>query len=181
MRALLDALLTHVRVRDDRTRITSVDLDALVRSVLETRSAEIRAAGARVEIGDLGRVEGDPGQLCTLVENILDNALKYRRSDANINIRIAGRDEGESRVIEISDNGIGFDPRHAERIFGLCERLHAPNVYEGSGVGLATCRKIAERHGGSLRAHGKPGEGACFTLILPCRQANLSSDSVGGG
>lgn len=180
LRALLDALHKHARVRDTHTRIERVDLDAVIAGILEARSADIRTAGAEVETGGLGDVEADAGQMRTLLENIIDNALKYRRLDANVNIRIAGRDDAggdDGRVvIEVTDNGIGFDPRHAERIFGLFERLHSRDAYEGAGVGLATCRKIAERHGGSLSARGEPGAGACFTLILPRRQASLSPE-----
>lgn len=185
LRALLDALLVHARVRDSHTRIERVDLDAVLAGILEGRSEVLREAGAAVETGELGPVEADAGQMRTLLENIIDNALKYRRLDANVNIRIAARDDadGESGriVVEISDTGIGFDPRHAERIFGLFERLHSRDAYEGAGVGLATCRKIAERHGGSLSARGEPGGGACFTLILPRRQANLSSEPAASG
>lgn len=180
MRDLLDALLVHVRVRDDRTAITSVDLGAVLAGILEDRASGIQAAKAKIESDPLGMVEADAVQMRTLLENLIDNALKYRRLDASVNILIstqAGGDEAGERVtIEISDNGIGFDPRHAERIFGLFERLHARDAYPGAGVGLATCRKIAERHGGSLSARGEPGSGACFTLILPRRQANLLSD-----
>jgi len=180
LRALLDALLVHARVRDTHTRIEPVDLDAVLEGILEARGKAIREAGAEIETGRLGAVEADAGQMRTLLENIIDNSLKYRRLDANVNIRIAARDDadGESGriVVEISDNGIGFDPRHADRIFGLFERLHSRDAYEGGGVGLATCRKIAERHGGSLSARGEPGGGACFTLILPRRQASLSSE-----
>jgi signal transduction histidine kinase len=185
LRALLDALHKHARVRDTYTRIERVDLDAVIAGILEARSGDIRTAGAEVETGGLGDVEADAGQMRTLLENIIDNALKYRRLDANVNIRIAGRDDADGDggrvVIEITDNGIGFDPRHAERIFGLFERLHSRDAYEGAGVGLATCRKIAERHGGSLSARGEPGAGACFTLILPRRQASLSSEPAATG
>lgn len=180
MRDLLDALLVHVRVRDDRTVIAPVDLDAVLADILEARAADIRSSGASIEAGVLGRVEADAVQMRTLLENLIDNALKFRRLDASVNILISGQadgDEAGGRVtIEISDNGIGFDPRHVERIFGLFERLHSRDAYPGAGVGLATCRKIAERHGGSLSARGEPGSGACFTLILPRRQANLLSD-----
>lgn len=185
LRRLLDALLVHARVRDDRTRVEAVDLDAVVAAILADRAADIDAAGAAIDVSGLGAVEGDTGQIRTLLENVIDNSLKYRRLGANVIIQVAGRDDADGDegriVIEVTDNGIGFDPRHAERIFGLFERLHSRDVYEGAGVGLATSRKIAERHGGSLTARGEPGSGACFTLILPRRQASLSSDPAGNG
>jgi signal transduction histidine kinase len=180
MRDLLDALLVHVRVRDDRTAITSVDLDAVLAGILEDRASGIQAVKAKIESDPLGMVEADAVQMRTLLENLIDNALKYRTLEASVNILIRTRTDGDKAgghvTIEIIDNGIGFDPRHAERIFGLFERLHARDAYPGAGVGLATCRKIAEHHGGVLSARGEPGAGACFTLILPRRQANLSPD-----
>ncbi len=174
LRDLLDKLKTHARVRDDHTKTAPVALDDVVTSIIEARVA----APHTVALDTLPVVEADADQMRVLFENLIDNALKYRRPDANVDIRISARSEadttGELAVIEVSDNGIGFDNRHADRIFGLLERLHARDAYPGSGVGLATCRKIAERHGGGITARGEEGKGACFTLILPRHRANLA-------
>ena len=179
MRALLDALLVHVRVNDRNTRYETVDIDRLVEDVLVDLRDMTRKAGARIDVEELGMVEADAAQMRVLFANLVGNALKYRRPGANVAVRISGRleqgSEGERIVIDVSDNGIGFDPRHAERIFGLFERLHSRSEYEGTGIGLATCRKIAERHGGRISARGEPGAGACFTLILPRQRANLAN------
>ena len=182
MRTLLDTLLAHVRVNDRNTRHETVDLDAVVRSVLTHFGDELDAIGADISVDGLLPVEADPGQMTMIFTNIVGNALKYRRPDAKLAIGISAREErgpgGEVLVIDISDNGIGFDPRHADRIFGLFERLHSRSDYPGSGVGLATCRKIAHRHGGSLQARAENGKGACFTLILPRQQVNLASNDT---
>lgn len=174
LRALLDKLKAHARVRDQYTEIQPVALDELVASIVEERVQ----APHSVTLDTLPIVAADPDQMRTLFENLIDNALKYRQADANVDIRISARSEADTTgglaVIEVSDNGIGFDNRHAERIFGLLDRLHARDVYSGSGVGLATCRKIAERHGGGITARGEEGKGACFTLILPRHRAILS-------
>jgi signal transduction histidine kinase len=177
MRSLLDALLVHVRVSDRNTCREMVDLDGVVAHVLADLEDAMRDSGADIETDRLGTVEADERQMRIVFANLVGNALKYRRPGANVAMRISGRteqgSEGERVVVEVSDNGIGFDPRHAERIFGLFERLHSRSEYEGAGIGLATCRKIVERHGGRISARGNAGQGACFTLILPRQQANL--------
>ena len=182
MRTLLDALLAHVRVNDRNTHYETVDLDAIVAVVLAQCREQLDAAEAAVTVDGLLPVEADPGQMTMIFTNIIGNALKYRRPDAKLVIGISAREErgpgGDVLVVDISDNGIGFDPRHADRIFGLFERLHSRAEYPGSGIGLATCRKIAQRHGGSLEARAENGKGACFTLILPRRQVNLASNDT---
>ncbi len=174
LRDLLDKLKAHARVRDEHTRTGPVSLDDVVQAVVRARVEPPHT----VSLEALPMVEADPDQMRLLFENLIDNALKYRRPDANVDIRISARSEADTTgglaVIEVSDNGIGFDNRHAERIFGLLDRLHARDAFPGSGVGLATCRKIAERHGGGITARGEEGKGACFTLILPRHRANLT-------
>jgi signal transduction histidine kinase len=175
LRDLLDALSEYVRIEDARTHHQSVALDALVAEVIDGLDEADRRA---IHVEGLPEIEVDPGQMTILFTHLLDNALKYRRPDANVDIQISARIEtgpgGEHAVIDVADNGIGFDNRHSERIFGLLDRLHARDAYPGAGVGLATCRKIVMRHGGSIHARGEAGQGACFTLILPLRQAYLS-------
>ena len=174
LRDLLDKLKAHARIRDENTNLVPVPLNDLVSAIVEARVEPPHSYALDV----LPIVEADPDQMRVLFENLIDNALKYRRPDANVDIRISARSEADTTgglaVIEVSDNGIGFDNRHAERIFGLLDRLHARDAYPGSGVGLATCRKIAERHGGGITARGEEGKGACFTLILPRHRANLT-------
>lgn len=175
LRDLLDALSEYVRIEDARTQHQSVALDALVAEIVAGLDAADQGA---ICARDLPEIEADPGQMTILFTHLLDNALKYRRPDANVDIQISARIEtgpgGEHAVIDVADNGIGFDNCHSERIFGLMDRLHARDAYPGAGVGLATCRKIVTRHGGSIHARGEAGQGACFTLILPLRQAYLS-------
>jgi signal transduction histidine kinase len=182
LRDLLDALKIHVRIDSRNTAYEPLDLDELVADILSARTGPVPGA---IEVSGLAPIEADRAQLRILFENLIDNALKYRRPDANVHIRISGRTEtgsgGGRIVIEITDNGIGFENRHSERIFGLLERLHARDAYPGAGVGLATCRKIARQHGGSISARGESGQGACFTLILPLQQANLSYMPLAAG
>jgi signal transduction histidine kinase len=177
MQALINDLLTFSRVTTGARPFQNVDLGATVRDVLADLEVRITDTGGRVDVADLPRVEADPMQMRQLMQNLIGNALKYRRDGVAPEVRVAARQVpragAEAAVCEITiaDNGIGFEPEHAERIFGMFQRLHGRGEYEGTGVGLAVCRKIVERHGGKIRAEGKPGEGATFVVELPLAQA----------
>jgi signal transduction histidine kinase len=135
--------------------------------------------GATIEVGALPIILCDGMQMRQVIQNLLANALKYHHPDRPCVISIsaqtlpAANNPGPFGLpvmeLQIEDNGIGFEPRHNERIFGPFERLHSSDAYEGSGLGLAICRKIVERHGGTITASGRPGEGATFVVTLPLR------------
>ena len=112
-------------------------------------------------------------QMRQLFQNLIGNALKFHRTALAPLVTIKAKMQPNEQVCYISviDNGIGFALEHAERIFGMFQRLHGRNVYEGTGVGLAICRKIVDRHGGTIRAFGQQGQGAVFTVVLPIQQA----------
>ncbi|MDM7985607.1 MAG: ATP-binding protein [Maricaulis sp.] len=177
MRRLIDDLLSYSRVNSKTTSYLPVELAGVVADVLSDLEPRIVAEDAKIRVGELPAIEADPGQMHQLFLNLLANALKFRRPGVTPNITIEGNVEvGEAGAvarISITDNGIGFEPRHAERIFGMFERLHGREEFDGTGVGLATCRKIAERHSGELTAWGEPEAGAVFTLILPIRQGTV--------
>jgi PAS domain S-box-containing protein len=161
-------LLTFSRVSSKVETFVPVDLDSILAVVardlfprFEETAGELRAEG-------LGTIAGDPEQFRQLFQHLVENALKFRRPEVPPRIDIVREtDAGPWCRIVVSDNGLGFESRHAERIFGVFQQLHGRGLYTGSGVGLAICRKIAERHGGTLTAQGNPGAGAVFTLILP--------------
>lgn len=174
MRQLIDDLLSYSRVNSKTTSFLPVDLAAVVADVISDLEPRIASEGAKVRVGEMPAIEADPGQMHQLFLNLIANALKFRRAGTQPSISVEGSVEvGEAGAvarIAVADNGIGFEPRHAERIFGMFERLHGREEFDGTGVGLATCRKIAERHSGELTAWGEPDAGAVFTLILPIRQ-----------
>ncbi|WP_300555200.1 ATP-binding protein [Maricaulis sp.] len=174
MRQLIDDLLSYSRVNSKTTSFLPVELSAVVADVVSDLEPRIASEGAKIRVGELPAIEADPGQMHQLFINLIANALKFRRSGIQPSISIEGSvevgDAGAVARIAVADNGIGFEPRHAERIFGMFERLHGREEYDGTGVGLATCRKIAERHSGELTAWGEPDAGAVFTLTLPIRQ-----------
>lgn len=178
MRRLIDDLLSYSRVNSKTTSFLPVELSAVVADVLSDLEPRIVAEDAKIRVGDLPAIEADPGQMHQLFLNLIANSLKFRRPGVTPSISIEGNIEvGENGAmvrIAVTDNGVGFEPRHAERIFGMFERLHGRDEFDGTGVGLATCRKIAERHAGELTAWGEPDAGAVFTLLLPVRQGSLS-------
>lgn len=169
MRRLIDALLTFARVNDSNTSIADVDLEGLWKSVLVDNSARIKALKARIDVTGLPVVQADETQMRIVFANLLSNALKYQPDGQvpEISVEYFEPDGVDLAGIRVRDNGIGFDAKYAERIFQMFERLHSRSEFDGSGIGLATCAKIAERHGGSLTAHSNPGQGAEFSLILP--------------
>ncbi len=176
MQALIDDLLTFSRVGSEARPFVPVDLGSIARDVLGDLEVQIERAGARIEIGELPTVEADPVQMRQLLQNLIGNSLKYRRPEVTPEVKIysaaadgAGGDARLCRVV-VEDNGIGFDEKYLERVFTVFQRLHGRTQYEGTGVGLAVCRKIAERHGGGITARSAPGRGAAFIVTLPVEQ-----------
>ena len=173
MQALVDDLLAYARVSRQVQPFAPIDLADVTTVVLEDLAESIRETGARVSVGALPIVLGDESQLRQLVQNLLANAIKYRRPDVAPVISVSATMEDVTTagaglvVLTVRDDGIGFEPRYADRIFAPFERLHGRGQYDGTGIGLAICRRIAERHGGSIRATAAPGQGAAFTVRLP--------------
>ncbi len=171
MRTLIADLLLYAHVTTRAQPFEPVDLGRLVRDVMTDMETSIAEAGATVNVGELPVVEADPLQMRQLLQNLLGNALKYRSGARPSVVRIdATVADGDTYVLTVADNGIGFGSQYAERIFGMFERLHGRAEYEGSGIGLAICRSIAEHHGGTISAAGTPDTGATFTIVLPVRQ-----------
>ncbi len=169
MQTLIVDLLAFSQVGRGELKMVTVDLGEVVRSVISDLEIRIQETDATVDLLDLPRVKADPMQMRQLFQNLIGNGLKYRRKGVPPLVRISATrssDDGTCRI-EVADNGIGFDQDYAERIFGIFQRLHGRSAYQGTGVGLAICRKICERHGGSIVARGRPGGGATFTVVLP--------------
>jgi signal transduction histidine kinase/uncharacterized protein (UPF0297 family) len=174
MRSLIDALLTFSRVATKAQPFEPVNLEATVREVVSDLEEQTERSGGRVEVGALPTLEADPPQMRQLMQNLIGNGLKFSRPGHPPVLRIEGHllDGSADGCCEItvSDNGIGFEEVYLDRIFELFQRLHGRQEYEGTGMGLAICRKIVERHGGTISARSAPGEGATFLVRLPLRQ-----------
>lgn len=171
MSDLLQALLAYSRIATRPNPFKPTGLGEVVADALSDLEVSLEESGASVEVGDLPVVEGDAPQLRQLFQNLIGNSIKYRLESEKLLIRIYGRVDGGTCDIFVQDNGIGFDERHLDRIFKPFQRLHGRSAaYQGTGMGLAICRKVVERHGGSITARSKPGEGSVFIITLPVKQ-----------
>ena len=167
MRDMVTGLLQLSRVTTQGRSFVSVDLSQVTADVLTDMEEKIRRTGAKVDYGTLPVVEGDPVQLRQLMQNLIDNALKYHQPETPPYLRIHAKLLPERAQIFVEDKGIGFKQEDAERIFQPFQRLVGRNEYEGSGIGLAICRRIVERHEGKITALSQPGHGTTFIITLP--------------
>ena len=167
MRTLLTDLLTYSRVVHQPDSVAArADLNAVLAQAQQDLADAITRSGARITSEQLPVVRGDVGQLAVVLQNLLGNALKYQASGSRPEVSVSVRQAGGRWIVSVKDNGIGFPPEHAERIFGLFKRLHGDR-YPGTGLGLAICRRIVERDGGRLWAESAgEGSGATFFIEL---------------
>ncbi|SDR16059.1 PAS domain S-box protein [Natronobacterium texcoconense] len=165
MRSMIDGLLTYSRVETQGQPLEPVDLAAVledVRSDLELRIAE---TDAEITVESLPRVEGDASQLRQVFQNLLENALEY--SDGTPRVHVSAERHDDEWIISVRDEGIGIDPDERDRIFEVFHRLHGRDEHDGTGIGLALCERIVERHGGEIEVDSEPGEGSTFSVTLP--------------
>jgi PAS domain S-box-containing protein len=167
MEALIQDLLTFSRnVHTEELAIGAADLSASFADALSVLKGRIEETKAVIQAPILPWVRGDMSQMAHVFQNILSNALKYRQKGVPPEIWVSAKQEGDRWIIAVRDNGIGFEQKYAERIFGLFKRLHK-DEYPGTGLGLAICKRIVERYGGRMWAESQPGEGATFFFSLP--------------
>ena len=147
--------------------VQSVNLGHIVREVLSDLEERIQQTEGRVEVDGLPTIDADPMQMRQLFMNLVSNGLKFHRPGVPPVVKVSGRQQGEADCqIVVEDNGIGFEEKYTDRIFDVFQRLHG-RQYEGTGMGLAICRKIVQQHGGSIAANSIPGQGSTFTITLP--------------
>ncbi|HUM69031.1 MAG TPA: ATP-binding protein, partial [Chloroflexota bacterium] len=169
---LITDYLTFSRISAMSQVCVPTDLTAVIQSVMDDFESLILEAGATIYIADLPVIEAEWSQMHLLFRHLMSNALKFRQPDTPLHIRISGKLQPEMEIcqITVADNGIGFEQQHAERIFRVFQRLHGRDAYEGTGMGLAICRKVVERHHGRIGANSTPGHGAAFIITLPLHQ-----------
>ena len=167
MQTLIDDLLALAKISSQKQPFVPVDMVQVVQAAISDLSEPIREKHAQVHIGELCSLHGDPGQLQLLMQNLLENAFKFHKPGQPPEVTISCCQSEGMCQIRVEDNGIGFPPEQAERIFKPFERLHGKTAFPGSGVGLGICKRIVERHNGTITAVGRPGEGAVFTVCLP--------------
>ncbi|QYX31991.1 PAS domain-containing sensor histidine kinase [Sphaerospermopsis torques-reginae] len=177
METLIEGLLTLSRVTTRAQPYVAVNLTQIAQEVLSDLEVSIQQTRGQIEIGELPIIQGDPLQMRQLLQNLIGNALKFHRPNQPPVIKIYGQffnnDIDDLSVgntyyqIIVEDNGIGFAEKYLDRIFNVFQRLHSRSEYEGTGIGLAICRKITERHHGTITAKSQPGQGAKFIITLP--------------
>lgn len=182
MSAILSDLLDFTRLGASHRRFEPHDLTQIVQQTLDELKNVIRVTGAQIHLEPLPVVETDPVQMRALFRHIISNAMKFRQHGTPLNIHIhsaeqvrVGEDGMQRRFFDIvvSDNGIGFDEKYLDRIFSPFQRLHGHH-YDGTGIGLAICRRVAEQHGGTITAHSEPGKGSSFAITLPAIHEDIS-------
>ena len=170
MQNLIEDLLRFSRVATHGRPFAPVNLRTIAEEVLSDLEAQVEQAGAVVELGELPTISADALQMRQLMQNLISNAIKFRRPGVAPEVSISAEVDDETTRITVTDNGIGFEQEYSRRIFRVFERLHGRSEYPGTGIGLALCRKIAERHGGTVIADSEPGVGSVFTVTLPLHQ-----------
>ncbi|MDB5166201.1 MAG: domain S-box protein [Candidatus Saccharibacteria bacterium] len=176
MSVLIEDLLEFSRVTTKAKPHEQVDLNQIVADVINDLEIRIKDTGGIIESDDLPTIVADPLQMRQLFQNLLANALKFHKPDVAPIVKIHAvaqhkNDTIDAYTLTVSDNGIGFDDKYASKVFAVFQRLHGRDNYEGTGIGLAVCRKIVERHGGSITATSQPEQGATFTIKLPTQPA----------
>ena len=189
MQSLIDGLLALSRVTTKGQNLEKVDLARVAAEVVSDLEVQIKQAGGRVEVDKLPAIQADPLQMHQLFQNLIANGLKFHRADEPPEVKVSGKyipgreDRKPGRLsneqcrILFEDNGIGFDEKYSTRIFGIFQRLHPRDVYEGTGIGLAICLRIVEQHGGTISAHSVPGKGSTFEVLLPVAPTKRKTES----
>ncbi|MBU2600870.1 MAG: HAMP domain-containing protein [Actinobacteria bacterium] len=176
MQILINDLLGFSRVSSRAQRFAKVDLNIVARDVVSDLEDHIERVKGRVEVGHLPTIDADPTQMHQLLQNLIGNALRFYSEDSEPLVRVVAEIEGGECRLSVEDNGIGFDMQYLDRIFKPFQRLHGREDYEGSGMGLAICRRVVERHGGSITANSTPGKGATFLVTVPILQSRETSE-----
>jgi len=174
MGVLIDDLLAFARIGRAPLHAGPVPLDVVVAEVISDLAHEASGRDVKWIVNDLPVVQGDRNLLKLAIANLLDNALKYTRPKKTAVIEVRSEKRDDTVVILVRDNGVGFDPRGAEKLFGVFQRLHSTAEFEGTGIGLANVRRIVSRHGGGTWAESEPGKGSTFFFSLPQKRMSTT-------
>lgn len=168
MQQLINDLLAYSRVRTKGREFAPTDGEAVLKSALANLQVAITESGASITHDPLPVVLADEGQLVQLFQNLIGNAIKFR-GEASPRVHISAERRGLDWRFTVRDRGIGIEPEYAERIFMIFQRLHSRGEYPGTGIGLAICKRIVERHGGRIWVESQPGKGSTFSFTIPAR------------
>ena len=166
MQSLIDGLLKYARIAPDK-ELSPVDTNSSCAAAIANLEEALRETGGKVTVDDLPSAKGDETQLIQLFQNLIGNGLKYQKPKVAPHVHVSARLEEKEWVFLVKDNGIGIDPEHYDKVFQIFQRLHTREEYPGTGIGLASCKKIVERHGGRIWVESTPGEGSTFYFTIP--------------
>jgi len=169
MRDLLADLLAYTQLSADRRQSGPVDLNGVYEEVVDNLRIAISESGASVTCDPLPVVQGQQVHFVELLQNLIENAIKYR-GDAPLRVHVSARQVEDDWQISVADNGIGIDPQYQQQIFGVFKRLHGRKI-PGTGIGLAICQRVAERYGGRIWVESRLNEGATFHVTIPALEA----------
>jgi PAS domain S-box-containing protein len=167
LQALIMGLLEFSRVRTHGKPFEEVNVGDILSNVVKHLEVMLQTAGASVEYGQMPVIRADEGQITRLFQNLISNAVKFRKEGVAPLIRISAEKTGGDHIFTVSDNGIGIDPQYYQQIFTIFQRLHSREEYPGTGIGLSICKRIAERHGGKIWVESEPGRGSSFIFSIP--------------
>jgi PAS domain S-box-containing protein len=177
MQTYIDDLLMFSRLTVEHSQFVKTDCNKIIREILLDLEVKINESRGTINVDKFQDIEADPFQIRQLFQNLISNALKYRKEDVDpvVNISSKLNDDG-NMDIKIEDNGIGFDEKYKDRIFQLFQRLHGKSAYAGTGIGLSICKRIVDHHHGAITVDSSLGEGAIFRVVLPTKQVRISAD-----
>ena len=167
LQLMIDGLLAFSRAGTRDLTRTNIELDVLLAEVVHDLKEAIAVQHAEVTVERLPAVQADPVQLGQVFRNLLANALKFHAPEAPPRVHVSAVRRDGAWAVSVKDHGIGIDPEDHDRIFGVFRRLHAIDEYPGCGIGLAICKRVIDRHGGTIEVHSAPGQGSTFTVVLP--------------
>jgi light-regulated signal transduction histidine kinase (bacteriophytochrome) len=167
MQTLVNDVLLYSRAGTQSLDTKPVPAERVVNTALRSLDASIAETGAVIHRSNLPHIVADEMKLSQVFQNLIANALKFRKPDLAPEVTIGAKRESHEWIFSISDNGIGFEEKYTDRIFQVFQRLHGVGRYPGNGIGLAVCKRIIEHHGGRLWAESRLGEGSCFSFSLP--------------
>lgn len=177
MQSYIDDLLLFSRLTVDESQFVKTDCNKIIKEVLLDLETKIDESRGTINVDKLPDIEANPFQVRQLFQNLISNALKYRKENVAPIVNISSQINVDGNMdIKVEDNGIGFDEKYKDRIFQLFQRLHGKSAYAGTGIGLSICKKVVDHHDGTISVNSSPGEGATFIVRLPTKQAKLSTD-----